>query len=95
MEIGSFKFHRRALTALNELASPDQARVLESLAVLAGGSLDRYPREAKKLPSGDDLYVVRIDESLRAILRAPGGRDPEILDIVRHETLESFAGIGG
>jgi hypothetical protein len=95
MEIGRFKFHRRASTAFNELSSGDQARVLESVAPLAGTPLQQWPpRMVKKLRSDPDLYLLRIDDSLRAIVRAPEGIDPEILDLVRHETLESFAKAG-
>ncbi len=92
MEIGRFAFHRRALAALDQLPAPDQARILDRLAALAGQPLDHWPpRIVEKLKSDPDLYLIRIDDSLRAIVRSPEGEDAEVLDVVRHETLERFA----
>ena len=40
----------------------------------------------------EPLYVIPVDDSLRVLLFAHEGRDPEVVDIVRHETLQQFAG---
>ena len=96
MDVGQFQFHRRAFAALNELSPADRAKVLDQLA-----ALDGIPRrdwsagqQVRKLGTDPALYLLRIDQSLRAIVRAPEGQEPEVLDLVRHETLERFAKAG-
>jgi hypothetical protein len=90
MEVGSYKFHRRAFTALNQLAGDEQAQVLETLAALADTPAAQWPAQAKRLPGDQPLYLVPVNDSLRVIVRAADGQEPEVMDIVRHETLESF-----
>jgi hypothetical protein len=92
MEVGSYKWHRRAFTALNQLAGDEQAQVLERLASLVDTPAASWPETlAKRLPDDPSLYLVRINDSLRVILRSVEGQQPEVMDIVRHETLKSFA----
>jgi hypothetical protein len=98
MEVGSYKFHRRAFTALNQLAEDEQAQVLETLAALVGTPTAQWPlAQAKRLPGDPALYLVPINDSLRALVRAAAGQEPEVMDLVRHETLASFtkAAAGG
>ncbi len=91
MEVGSYKFHRRALAALNQLAADEQAEVLKGLAALAETPAAQWPvAQAKKLPGDQTLYLVRVNDSLRTIVRAADGQEPEVMDIVRRETLQSF-----
>jgi hypothetical protein len=92
MEVSSYKFHRRAAEALNQLAGDEQAQVRETLAALLGTPVAQWPAaQVKRLPGDQSLYLVRVNESLRAFVRAAAGQEPEVMDIVRHETLESFA----
>jgi len=92
MEVGSCQWHRRAFTALNQLAGDEQAQVLERMASLVDTPAALWPATlAKRLPGDPSLYLVRINDSLRVILRSVEGQQPEVLDIVRHETLQSFA----
>ena len=78
--------------ALNQLPGDEQAQVLERLASLADRPAAQWPADlAKRLPGGESLYLVRVNDSLRAIVRAAEGQPPEVMDVVRHETLESFA----
>ena len=92
MEIGSYKFHRRALAALNQLASDEQAQVLETLAPLVDTPAAQWhTAQVKRLPGEQPLYLVPVNESLRVIVRADAGQEPKVMDIVRHETLEFFA----
>jgi hypothetical protein len=96
MEVGSYKFHRRALAALNQLAGDEQAQVLEALAALVDTPAARWPvAQAKRLPGDQSLYLVPVNDSLRAIVRAADGQEPEVMDVVRHETLESFTQAAG
>src|SRR5947209_12020581 len=92
MEVGSYKFHRRALSALNQLAADEQAQVLERLAGLVDTPASQWSAaQVKKLPGDPALYLVRVNDSLRAIVQAGNRTEPEVLDLVRHETLQSFA----
>jgi len=91
MQLGSYKFHRRAFTALHQLPAEEQAQVLETLAALTDAPAAVWPADqAKRLPGSQPLYLVRVNDSLRAIVRAADGQEPEVMDVVRHETLETF-----
>jgi hypothetical protein len=90
MKVGSF--HRRALAAFNELGADEQARIQEALAPLFGTPVGQWPAaQVKKLPGDQSLYLVRIDDSLRAFVRVAAGQEPEVVDIVPRETLEYFS----
>jgi hypothetical protein len=92
MEVGRHKFHRRALAALNQLEEGEQAQVQEALAALPDTPAARWSAaQARRLPGDQPLYLVRLDDSLRAFVQAAQGQEPEVLDIVRQETLKSFA----
>ncbi len=91
MEVGSYKFHRRAFAALNQLAADEQAQVLDTLAALVDTPATHWrAAEVQRLPGDQPLYLVRVNDSLRVIVRAADGQEPEVMDIVRHETLKSF-----
>ncbi len=90
MKVGSF--HRRALATFHELTADEQARVQETLMPLFGTPVGEWPAaQVKKLPGDQSLYLVRIDESLRAFVRVADGLEPEVMDIVPRETLEYFS----
>jgi hypothetical protein len=92
MEVGNYKFDYRAFTAFNQLATKEQAQVLETLATLADTPVAQWPAtQAKRLPGNQHLYLVRVNDSLRVIVGLPDGQKPEVMDIVRRETLESFS----
>ena len=95
METPLFRFHRRALIALNQLPEDERTRIRERLELLVQTPLRDWPMAgAKKLHAETSLYLVRVDDSLRLIVRAGEGEMPEVQDVVRHETLEMFARIG-
>jgi hypothetical protein len=92
MEVGSYQWHRRASAALNQLADDERTQVLQRLASLEDTPAARWPADlATRLSGSQLLYLVRINDSLRAIVRAVEGQLPEVMDVVRHETLEFFA----
>ena len=96
MAVSSYRFHRRAFTALHQLTANEQAQVLEELVGLVETPAAQWPpAQAKRLPGEPPLYLVRIDDSLRAIVSAPEGQEPEVMDLVRRETLEFFAKSAG
>jgi hypothetical protein len=92
MEVGTYKFHRRAFMALNQLTPEDQAQVLETLSKVSDTPASQWPTaQVKRLPGEPPLYLVPIDVSLRAVVRVAAGQEPEVMDIVRRETIEFFA----
>jgi hypothetical protein len=92
MENGHFGLHRRASMALGQLSDVDQARIMEQLEALAELPPSKWPaRIVKRADVATTLYLVAVDNSLRLLIAAPEGQAPEVMDIVRHETLEQFA----
>ena|SRR5438270_13656700 len=92
MEIGSFKLHRRALWAFQQLEADEQARVRERLMSLGDTPPAQWPAGlARRLRGEQPLYLVPVDESLRLFVGTEDGQPPEVLDIVRQETLDFFA----
>jgi hypothetical protein len=86
-----FTLHRRALLAYSTLTRPERDALETVLAPLAGQPEERWRTAgATRLESAEPLYVVRVDDSLRAIIHPTPGGPPEVLDLVRHETLERF-----
>jgi hypothetical protein len=87
-----YKLHRRALMALNQLPEAEQTQLRERLAVLLEIPLTQWPAAwVNQVHRDQPLYVLRVTDSLRAIIKAEDGKPLELMDIVRHETLEFFA----
>jgi hypothetical protein len=90
--MNGYKLHRRARGVLYELTPEERAQVREKLASLVAVPLAPWPAaQARSYPGDESLYLVPVNESLRAIVRAAGGEEPEVEDIVRQETLDFFA----
>ena len=52
---------------------------------------ERWPAcGAVRLGLADSLYFVRVDNSLRALVRPTHEGKPELLDLVRHELLARY-----
>jgi hypothetical protein len=87
-----FTLHRRAFPAFHALTRKERAAVSSAVARLVDVPVERWPAESvKRLAADEPLYLLRVDESLRAIIRPTPDRRPEILDLPRHETLQTFA----
>jgi hypothetical protein len=92
MEVGTFKFHRRARQALHQLDGDEQARVQETVAALGETPAAQWPpAQARRFPRDPSLFLVCVDDSLRLIVQVVEGQQPEVLDIVHQETLDIFA----
>jgi hypothetical protein len=92
MENGHLRLHRRASMALGQLPDIEQVRIRERLEALADLPPSEWPaRIVKRTDVATTLYMISVDDSLRLLIAAPEGQDPEVVDIVRHETLEQFA----
>ena len=91
-----FLLHRRALLAYNALTPAERDSLEQAIAPLVDRPEQRWCASgAARLESPEPLYLVRVDASLRAIVRPAAGGQPEVLDLVRHETLERFfKGVG-
>jgi hypothetical protein len=91
-----FLLHRRAWLAYNLLTRAERDALEAAIAPLVDLAEERWRSAGvTRLESAEPLYLVKVDDSLRAIVRpAPGGQ-PEIVDLVRHEMLERFfKGVG-
>ena len=78
--------------ALVQLPDIEQARIMERLESLAHLPPSQWPaRIVNRADVATTLYLISVDESLRLLIAAPEGQAPEVVDIVRHETLEQFA----
>ena len=83
--------HRRAMLAFDELTTSERNALEEKIAPLTDLPPDQWSSAGVvRLDTPQPLYLLRIDDSLRALLRPGSGGQPEIVDFVRHETLELF-----
>jgi len=87
----SYRFHRRALAAFHELAEEERAHVEHALAALPQTSAGPWPAHTRRIPGDQPLFIVPVDDSLRAMVLAGDGQPPEVMDFVPRETLELFA----
>ena len=89
MQIGNYQFHRLAFMMFLQLEADEKAQVRERLLSLDGTPAAQWPATlAKKLPGDRSLYLVRIDDSLRAFVQTAPGQQPEVMDITRQETID-------
>jgi hypothetical protein len=92
MQVGNYQLHRRARTTLLQLDNDEQERVAERLGELAGKPPAQWPEAlVKRLPGDPPRYLVRIDDSLRAVIDVAEGQQPLVQDIVRQEALDIMA----
>ena len=95
MAFSTYKVHRRALMVLNQLSDAEQRRLQERLTVLFEIPVAQWPAVwVKRLEGDQPLYLVRIDDTLRVLIQVEEEQQPELMDIVRQERLESFARAG-
>lgn len=94
MKVGRFELHRRAVMALGQLSAVDQSAIVETLESLSDVPPRDWPARIARRPDvAEPLYVVPVDDSLRVLIFAREGHEPEVADIVRHETLERYAAV--
>ena len=86
------KLHRRALFALDNLLPQEQNQVLTQFERLGHLPLPQWPmHEFRQLPGEENLYLLPIGPDSCVVFRLAAEAQPEVLDIVRHDTLEAFA----
>jgi hypothetical protein len=93
---GRFTVNSRALTGYYAISQAERNALHRAVDLLADVPEDRWPAAgAARLDSPVPLYLVWVDDSLRAIVRPTADGKPEVLDLVRHETLQrSFRASG-
>jgi hypothetical protein len=85
-------FHKRAIVALNALSIEDKNSVLKSINHLSIVGIDSaLGKNLQKFNINEPLYLLRVNPSLRVILRVAEPDEIQILDIVTKERLELFA----
>lgn len=86
-----FHIHRRAMLAFDDLTTSERNALEKRMASLADLPPDKWSgTKVVRLDTPQPLYLLRIDDSLRALVRPGLGGQPEVVDFVRRETLELF-----
>ena len=94
MEVAGFKLHYRAFIALTQLPEADQAAIRSQLATLADLTPSEWPARVVRRPDvAEPLYMILVNGGWRVLISAPAGQDPQVVNIVHHETLQKFAGV--
>lgn len=92
MAPATLKMHRRARNVYHQLDLDEQVQVQEKLQALVGLSPAQWPGATDfSTPNSYPDYLVPIDNSLRFIIQAKEGQEPEVIDIIRQERLDAFA----
>ena len=92
MDEPRFTLHRRAFFKFQALTPEEREVVRTKVAGIAELPVERWPAAgARRLPGEEPVYLVVVDDSWRAFLRPVVGGQPEVLDLVRNETLQMFA----
>src|ERR1700683_2970077 len=90
--VDHYRFHRRAKMVFQQLDADEQVQARERLLSLFDPPATQWPATlAKRLPGDQPLYLVRINDSLRAFVQIVKGQQPEVLDIVPQEALDFLA----
>ena len=93
MEAGGFRLHYRAFVVLSQLPEADQAAIRERLASIANLPPSEWPVRGQATGRGRATLYDPPRQWVEGLLIAvPAGEDPEVVDIVHHETLRQFAG---
>jgi hypothetical protein len=88
-----FAIHHQAFTGYTTLAPEERVAIQAAIEPLVDRPEEEWTAHgAIRLGSPNPLYLLKIDASLRAIVQPMPGGQPELLDLVRHETLEFLFG---
>jgi len=88
-----FAIHHRAFTGYTTLTPEERVAIQAAIDPLVDRPEEEWTAHgAIRLGSAEPLYLLKIDPSLRAIVQPTSGGRPELLDLVRHETLEFMFG---
>jgi hypothetical protein len=86
-----FLLHRRAQLGYSILTQTEREALEASIAPLLGlPEVQWQSARVARLEGEEPFYVVKVDDSLRALVRPTREGPPEVLDLVRHELLQRF-----
>jgi hypothetical protein len=92
MEIGNFKMHRRAAGTFGQLEPHEQNDVRTRLALFSEIPVAQWPPAlVKRLPVDEPIYLMRINDRLRAFVQAGEGQQPEVLELAPQAQLDALA----
>ena len=87
----AFLVHRRALLGYNGLTRTERRSLREAIAPLLKLPEDQWTQAgAIRLQMKEPIYLLRLDKSLRVLVRPLPDGKVEILDFVHRETLDYF-----
>lgn len=90
--VDNYRFHRRAKQMFHQLEPEEQAQMRERLLSLVNTPATQWPAAiTRRLPGDQSLYLVRINDSLRAFVQVVEGQQPEVVDIAAQEMLDFMA----
>jgi hypothetical protein len=93
MNDSRFTFRRLALMGYYNLAPADQEDVVAAMTRLADCPVTQWPKAgAVKLKTKEPLYMVLVNDSLRALVQPVPGGPLEVVDLLHKDALAQFAG---
>jgi hypothetical protein len=91
MKNGRFRVNGRALIGYDSLTEAERGALDRALLPLVNLPEARWTAVgAIRLELKEPLYVVRVDDSLRALVSPADGGRPELVDLVRQEFLQRY-----
>ncbi|HKI19447.1 MAG TPA: hypothetical protein VKA15_16300 [Isosphaeraceae bacterium] len=88
-----FSIHHGAFSGYTTLTPEERVAIQAAIDPLVDRPEEEWTAHgAIRLGSPEPFYLLKIDPSLRAIVQPTSGGRPELLDLVRHETLEFMFG---
>jgi hypothetical protein len=91
-----FTLHRRVWQVLPQFTPEEQEALRKAIEPLVDLPPERWAEAgAKKLAAEGNVFLVRVDDNLRAFVQPTPGGPPEVEDIVERDRLEFFAQLAG
>jgi hypothetical protein len=92
MNDSRFTFRRLALFGYYNLSPAEQDDVVAAITRLVELPVKQWPKAgAIKLKKKEPLYMVSVNDDLRAFVRPIPGGPPEVVDLMHKDTLMMFA----
>jgi len=86
-----YVLHRRALIGFNTFTADERGHLDRAVAPLLDLPEERWSDVgARRLGRDESVYLVQVDDNWRAFVQ-PTTCGPEVVDLVRKETLQAFA----
>lgn len=90
-----FLLHRRVRQTYPYLTPEEWAALKAAVTPLVALPPEQWPAAgARRLATADPLYVVKVNDNLRAFVHPTPGGPPEVRDLMEQETIETLASNG-